>query len=198
MYILYSRNETLIPSFRFRVFWNIFKIRRESFDTRRLSTRATYATVISCRFGLIGPTDMKNSGDERAVDHFCVPNLARTHFIALPPSQSQSQSQSQLRVALPPHANMLGHGDVTSGVSFFAACTYHWRARGEEQEWQRKERKKKGKERERDRLARLRCSRRCSVYVYVTWSHTHGRCDRGVYVGRGEGCEVRFVECRRR
>lgn len=111
----------------------------------------------------------------------------------------RSQSQSQLRVALlPSHANMSGHGDVTSGVSFFAACTYHWRARGERQ---RKERKKE-RERERKRSSStptlqspLQCMYACTFTLRGPIHMTDAITEDIRGVGR---CEVRFGECRRR
>lgn len=72
------------------------------------------------------------------------------------------------RVTVVAHANMPGRGDVISGVSFFAVCTYH-RAPREKNE-QQGIRRKKERERTRERgraLARLRCSRRCCAYTCV-------------------------------
>ena len=69
-----------------------------------------------------------------------------THFIAAAAVAVAAASC----VTVVAHANMSGRGDVTSGVSFFAACTYHWHARGEERaekERKRKERKE-GREKE--------------------------------------------------
>jgi len=60
----------------------------------------------------------------------------------------------QLRAALlavVAYANMPGRGDVTSGVSFFAACTYHPRARVEERAGARRAEEARRSEREEDK-----------------------------------------------
>lgn len=150
---------------------------------------------------------MKNStGDERTVvDHFCVPNLADAFHRAPPPPQSPVAVvvAAASCVTVVAHANMPGRGDVTSGVSFFAACTYHWRARGEERaagEREKKKKKKKGREGEKKIvLARLRCSCRCECVHACTF--TLRGCIHATDAIAGEntwGCEVRFGECRRR
>lgn len=124
--------------------------------------------------------------------------ISRTHFIARRRRHRSRRSPVVVAAAscvtVVAHANMPGRGDVISGVSFFAACTYHWRARGEERAAGEREKKKKEREGEKKIvLARLRCSRRCEcactrVHVYITWSHTRDRCNRrGEYVRRVRG-----------
>lgn len=109
--------------------------------------------------------------------------ISRTHFIAPPPPQSQSQSQ--LRVALPSSRTQICRGTVTSHPAFrFSRHALITGVPGERDEWQEKGRKKK--ERERLSTPTLQSSLQCvRVHVYVTWSHTRDRCDRGGMGVRG-------------
>ncbi|KAM0735830.1 hypothetical protein ACS0PU_009791 [Formica fusca] len=79
--------------------------------------------VVSLNQFLEDDRSIKNSTtDERivVVDDFCVPNLMDAFHRAAGVAVAAAS-----RVTVVAHANMPGHGDVTSGVSFFAVCTYH-------------------------------------------------------------------------
>lgn len=58
--------------------------------------------------------------DRPSSDDFCVPNLTDTFHRAAAVAVAAAS-----RVTVVAHANMPGRGDVISGVSFFAVCTYH-------------------------------------------------------------------------
>lgn len=107
------------------------------------------------------------------------------------------------------HANMPGRGDVTSGVSFFAVCTYHQapREKNEQQGIRRKKERERTREREgsclgtptlQSPLLRVRthgcvCVSRVRTLMSRSRVYTHDRCDReGIRVER----EMRFGECR--
>lgn len=125
--------------------------------------------------------------------------IIRTRFIVTVAVTAAAAAAAASRVTVA-HANMSGRGDVISGVSFFAACTYH-RARGGG-------RRRGGGggggisgEREREKeiaLTRLRLSqsRRCvrirrRVYILrggSTHMRTHSYNESYIYTGRG----VRF------
>lgn len=139
--------------------------------------------------GLIGSPSTKNVWREMkgpwSMIFACL--ILRMRFIA-PPTAAVAAAGGVTVVA---HANMPGRGDVTSGVSFFAVCTYH-RVPGEKNECDReRERKEKERERRRERshayaavavAVRTRMSY-LHVYIYVyihiyahcVWLHTHDR-----------------------